>query len=799
MSILLYKLISNQYKYYVSWKLDEYYLKLKVYINKKKMQLPKEGLVFKKKKCIKKREIIFFLKASVYITNFLSKKNTQKYAFYIKILISRIKINFFTLSICMFGVKIMLNSISVNDRLCIVEIVNTIQKKINLSESLFLSLNKKNNQILIKLVLRILFLAKKNHLLHKNDFLIKCFLLYKKNKFLVYKFIQEIKSSSNVISSSEIEKLLLIYKQHLNYKQHFIRNIKKKNVISFYPIFFLIIFENFRKSGIFLVKITKKVSKNCLYKIPLFLLFEIIEILLKFIKTKLTGLSYVKIFYFFFKLKNLSKKYKKNRNFLFFIVCFKLICIVKYCKKIGFFLNKLIRLCKKKNVCKKILLCIFQNFFQKENYFNNNFIRLFKILIYSSKISKDKLFVFSFKIFFLLGKQISNNFSNKKINVTLRTLHTILELFIKKFYLIINKFIFFKLSKKLQEEMSYNQKIFQNQAAVTIKVVLKKNKIKKITNIILKNLVKIFYKKAVILEFIYIFTSKIPTNRNQVTGFFIKKLLFEIKSKKIILIRALLKLVFCFLNRNFPLVIKKCQWVYVCVELIKVSVSFDFLVKKYCLCCIFLIKNVINYEKIIEEMIFFYKNVKKKRSLSKFVLLSLFTENPGCQAVLFFAFHIVKTDSLTKRLIGLDIFMYMVWYLPEKIIDYYSDLICFILEKLCIQKRRCCNFYIVLGLFSKKIRNTKYIPSLYFILANIWPDIYQIKKLIFKCVLFSIQKICFFVNNIQIKFMISIGIFHSIKNIRKIYWHIYHTTKNKLRNTYIDLILPNVSKKFKII
>ncbi|AEA38949.1 hypothetical protein CPARA_2gp291 (nucleomorph) [Cryptomonas paramecium] len=281
--------------------------------------------------------------------------------------------------------------------------------------------------------------------------------------------------------------------------------------------------------------------------------------------------------------------------------------------------------------------------------------------------------------------------------------------------------------------------------------------------------------------------------------FLIIKLLFEMKSKKIIIIRAILKLIFYFLDKNFLLFIKKHQWMNICTELIKISASFDFLVKKYCLCCMFRIKNIINYGKITGEMVFFYRNVKKKHSYSKFILLSLFAENFGCQTMFFFFFRIIKTNNSVENLIGLDIFVYIIWYLPIRTFDYYSDLVCFVLEKLCTQKKKSCSFYILLGLFSKKIKNTKYLPSLYFVLVNIWPDIYQIKKLTFKCVLFSIQKICFFANNIQIKFMISVGIFHSITNIRKIYWHVYNATKDKLKNVYVDLILPNVNKRFKLI
>ncbi|AEA38948.1 hypothetical protein CPARA_2gp290 (nucleomorph) [Cryptomonas paramecium] len=283
-----------------------------------------------------------------------------------KILICEIKINLFTVSMCVFNIKIMLNNIYVKYKLYVVEILNVIRKKINLLQSLLLFLKKKNNEIINKLALKILFLANKNCFLNENDFLGKYFLLYKKNKFLVYRFMQEIENFSSIISLYETEQFLLMYKQHLNYSQRSIENIKKKNIVLFYPTFFLIAFERFRKSTIFLVKTAKKFSKYYLCKIPLFLLFEIIEILLKLIKVSFIRLKYIKIFYFLFKSKILLKKYKKNRSFLFFIFCFKLICVVKYCKKIAFFINKLTFLYKKKIYVKKHCYIYFKIFFEKK-------------------------------------------------------------------------------------------------------------------------------------------------------------------------------------------------------------------------------------------------------------------------------------------------------------------------------------------------------------------------------------------------------------------------------------------------
>mmetsp|Transcript_52419 Transcript_52419/g.137246 ORF Transcript_52419/g.137246 Transcript_52419/m.137246 type:complete len:301 (-) Transcript_52419:30-932(-) len=299
MNVLLYRLISNQYKYHVSQKLDESFVKLKVYINKKKTQIPKKKLILEKENYIRKKKVIFLLKASIYVANFFSKKDVQKYAFYMKILICEIKINLFTVSMCVFNIKIMLNNIYVKYKLYVVEILNVIRKKINLLQSLLLFLKKKNNEIINKLALKILFLANKNCFLNENDFLGKYFLLYKKNKFLVYRFMQEIENFSSIISLYETEQFLLMYKQHLNYSQRSIENIKKKNIVLFYPTFFLIAFERFRKSTIFLVKTAKKFSKYYLCKIPLFLLFEIIEILLKLIKVSFIRLKYIKIFYFF--------------------------------------------------------------------------------------------------------------------------------------------------------------------------------------------------------------------------------------------------------------------------------------------------------------------------------------------------------------------------------------------------------------------------------------------------------------------------------------------------------------------
>jgi hypothetical protein len=693
-------------------------------------------------------------------------------------------------------------------------LVNSIQKHgiFNILTFLQIKINHKNKNIRMITSTTLCIFKKYKTFNILSPFLRSLFIFKKKMRIrnTICKLIQNLIKINKKLSYYERDEFIFLAEKCLRNYKNIIKTdgikifsilFEKNKSDSFYlPCLILPIFNGLRnhKGTVFLIylKAARNFLKNYFLKIPIVLVIQLIDIILKFNeKSNKFNLCTIKILCLCFKKKYFEKNYIKNLTFFFFTSALEFVVSFSDETKTRVHLNALISL-SKKNIVKKIFFFVLSMFFNRNFYFFNNILRLTRGLLLKYKRKKKLSFTLLSAIFIQVLSSIDILFFKINMNtpITLKLSHRILETIIINFEIFSNYFLI-QLSKTLKWELKASNSIFRKQAAKTLKIISNK------LNINIKNF------------FIYEFSVILFENLNELEPYtlsenilainsLLKNLEFNeyiptpdililkyssiLKNRKKIVLKNLTKCIWQILNKDF-IFLPKNQLLNISIILIKVSKNFDLTTKKYSICSVYKIAKIIGPIEMITTIFKEYNQNNKNYYFSQTSLFALFFEMFGCQVIPQIFSYFFNKIKLEAETIAIKILMYITWYLPREKIKYFSNLIFTFLEKNYEQNRKnkSNNIYVLIGLFVKKLKNNVSYLNLNKLLLNIWPDIFKSNKTVFKFIFFAIQKLSYSIESIYFKLFLSQGMFHPNFQIRKIYWYIYFSININLNNLFM--------------